>query len=127
MQFRGRDDLLFAGQITGVEGYVGNVATGLVAGVNMVRHLQDRSPWVLPQTSMLGALCHYVTHADAKDFQPMKANFGLMPELPQRVKNKRERYAAYAARALQNLRESALALDDPYLATVDIVPEIGAR
>ena len=98
-----RDDLLFAGQITGVEGYMGNIATGLLAGVNAARVINDEEPLSLPQTSMLGALCHYVTHADLKDFQPMKANFGILPPLETKV-NKRERGRAYAERALADLR-----------------------
>jgi methylenetetrahydrofolate--tRNA-(uracil-5-)-methyltransferase len=96
-----RDDLFFAGQITGVEGYMGNIATGLLAGVNAARVLNDEEPIVLPQTTMLGALCHYVTHADLKDFQPMKANFGILPPLEVKV-NKRERGKAYAERALRD-------------------------
>lgn len=115
MAFRQRADLFFGGQIVGVEGYVGNVATGLVAAVNLARHLSNRSAWVLPRDTMLGALCHYVTHAEPKHFQPMKANFGIMPELPERVKNKRDRYGSYASRALDVLTDSLRALEDPYL------------
>jgi len=102
LQFRGRGDLFFAGQITGVEGYMGNIATGLLAGVNAARLLQGEQPLTLPQTTMLGALCHYVTHADLKDFQPMKANFGILPPLEGKV-HKRERGRAYAERALADL------------------------
>ena len=76
-----RDDLFFAGQITGVEGYMGNIATGLLAGINAAQHYQNKSLQILPQETMLGALCHYVTHANLKDFQPMKANFGILPPL----------------------------------------------
>lgn len=115
MQFRSRDDLFFAGQITGVEGYMGNIATGLVAAVNLARRLSDQPAWVLPPTTMLGALCHYVTHAEPKDFQPMKANFGILPEMVPPVKNKRDRYAAYVARALTDLQSSIITLDDHYL------------
>lgn len=103
LQHRTRDDLLFAGQITGVEGYMGNIATGLLAGVNAARVLTGELPLTLPQTSMLGALCHYVTHADLKDFQPMKANFGIFPPLDTKI-NKRERGKAYAERALADLQ-----------------------
>lgn len=103
LQFHNRDDLFFAGQITGVEGYVGNIGTGLLAGINAANRLQGRPLWTLPETTMLGALCHYVTHADPKDFQPMKANFGLMPPLDPPVRNKRDRVAAYSARALADL------------------------
>ena len=99
-----RDDLLFAGQITGVEGYMGNIATGLLAGINATRLDQGEKPITLPQTTMLGALCHYVTHADLKDFQPMKANFGILPSLESDRKiGKRERGKAYAERALGDL------------------------
>jgi len=112
MAFQERPDLFFAGQITGVEGYAGNIATGLVAGVNMARYLHDQAPWILPETTMLGALCHYVTHAEPSDFQPMKANFGIIPELEKRIKNKRDRYAAYADRALSDMADSIKCLDD---------------
>jgi methylenetetrahydrofolate--tRNA-(uracil-5-)-methyltransferase len=99
-----RDDLFFAGQITGVEGYMGNIATGLLAGVNAARVLHNEEPITLPQTTMLGALCHYVTHADLKDFQPMKANFGILPPMEFVSKiGKRERGQAYAERALGDL------------------------
>lgn len=115
MQYRKRDDLYFAGQITGVEGYVGNIATGLLAAINITRHLNDDPVWILPQTTMLGALCYYVTHAEPKHFQPMKANFGILPELPARIRNKRERYAAYAARAREDMQQSINQLNDSYL------------
>lgn len=100
-----RDDLLFAGQITGVEGYMGNIATGLLAGLNAARLFHHEEPLRLPQTTMLGALCHYATHADLKDFQPMKANFGILPPLETSAKiGKRERGKAYAERALGDLQ-----------------------
>ncbi len=99
-----RDDLFFAGQITGVEGYMGNIATGALAGINAARLLQGKALLILPETSMLGALCHYVTHADLKDFQPMKANFGILPPLQESGRmGKRERGALHAGRALQDL------------------------
>jgi methylenetetrahydrofolate--tRNA-(uracil-5-)-methyltransferase len=100
-----RDDLFFAGQITGVEGYMGNIATGLLAGMNAARLYHDEQPVTLPHTTMLGALCHYVTHADLRDFQPMKANFGILPPLENTAKiGKRERGKAYAERALGDLQ-----------------------
>ena len=106
LQFHNRDDLFFAGQITGVEGYAGNIATGLLAGMNAARLIQGQLPLELPPTTMLGALCHYVTHASAADFQPMKANFGILPplETPKKL-GKRDRYAAYAKRALETLSD----------------------
>jgi methylenetetrahydrofolate--tRNA-(uracil-5-)-methyltransferase len=106
MQYRSRADLFFAGQITGVEGYVGNAASGLLAGINAARLLEGRHPVILPPITMIGALCHYVTHAEAKSFQPMKANFGLFP-LPQQRMNKADRYRWYRDRALTALRRFA--------------------
>ncbi len=115
MQMRTRPNLFFGGQITGVEGYVGNVATGLVAAINLARHLEGKPAYILPPTTMIGALCHYITHAEPKHFQPMKANFGIMPELDSPIKNKRDRYMAYAERANTAIRDSITTLDDIYL------------
>jgi methylenetetrahydrofolate--tRNA-(uracil-5-)-methyltransferase len=110
LQYRDRDDLFFAGQIMGVEGYMGNIATGLLAGINAARLVHGEAPWQLPATTMLGALCHYVTHADLKDFQPMKANFGILAPLePPTRGGKLERGKAYAERALSDL-DACLAL-----------------
>jgi len=105
LQNKNRDDLFFAGQITGVEGYMGNIATGLLAGINAARQLKGQSLLNLPETTMLGALCHYVTHADMADFQPMKANFGILPPLEYTGKKmgKRERGQAHAVRAMTDL------------------------
>ena len=108
-----RDDLFFAGQIIGVEGYVGNIATGLLAGLNAARLLQHKTLITLPQETMLGALCHYVTHASLKDFQPMKANFGIFPPLSLTTKiGKRERGQAYAERASISLEKFLEELHD---------------
>lgn len=115
LQFRERDDLWFAGQITGIEGYVGNVGTGLLAGINAAKMMQGEGQIILPETTMLGALCYYVANAEAKHFQPMKANFGLMPPLPTRIKGKRQRGAAHAERALKDL-EAVIATTQPHLA-----------
>lgn len=106
MQYRGRADLFFAGQITGVEGYTGNAATGMLAGINAARLLTGEHPVILPSQTMLGALAHYVTHAEAKTFQPMKANFGLLT-LPEQKMGKKERYRYYAERSLKLLRRFA--------------------
>ena len=112
LQHKNRDDLFFAGQITGVEGYMGNIATGLLAGWNAARLLDGKSPLALPPTTMLGALCHYVTHADMRDFQPMKANFGILPPLdagsqlnsePAKRLGKRDRARIHAERARTDL------------------------
>jgi methylenetetrahydrofolate--tRNA-(uracil-5-)-methyltransferase len=83
---------------------MGNIATGLLAGWNAARLLNGEAPLALPVTTMLGALCHYVTHADMKDFQPMKANFGILPALViSGKKDKRERAALHAERAAHDL------------------------
>jgi methylenetetrahydrofolate--tRNA-(uracil-5-)-methyltransferase len=114
LQFRTRKDLFFAGQITGVEGYMGNIATGLLAGQNAARLHHGEPLLELPPTTMLGSLCHYVTHAAEKDFQPMKANFGILPPLPESERlGRRGRAQANAGRALQDL--------DSYLAQMDAV------
>jgi methylenetetrahydrofolate--tRNA-(uracil-5-)-methyltransferase len=98
-----RPPIWFAGQISGTEGYVGSAMSGLVAGLNATRYLRGQPALVFPETTMIGALLHYISHADAKGFQPMKANFGLMAPLAKRVRRKRERYQAYARRALSDL------------------------
>lgn len=81
LQVQERDDLFCAGQLTGIEGYAGNIASGLLSGWNVARVLRGDEPLTLPAETMLGALCQYVTHADAADFQPMKSNMGLLPPL----------------------------------------------
>lgn len=113
LQMRNRSDLFFAGQITGVEGYVGNAGTGLLAGINAARFLQGQAPVIFPTGTMLGALCHYVTHADPGDFQPMKANFGLF-QPPQDKINKRVRGHWYAERALTRMRRFTREFGIPY-------------
>lgn len=106
LQFRSRDNLFFAGQITGVEGYMGNIATGLLAGWNAARYLHGQEPVILPSSSMLGALCHYITEASARDFQPMKANFGILsPYEGALPRSKRLRNTLYAERALTDLEK----------------------
>ncbi len=103
MQLRAKQDLFFAGQITGTEGYVGSVASGFVAGLNAARLANGLNLVSFPGTTMLGALCGYVSNTNPEGFQPMKANFGLLPSLEPPVRKKRERYAAYARRALLDL------------------------
>jgi methylenetetrahydrofolate--tRNA-(uracil-5-)-methyltransferase len=104
MAFRGCPGLFFAGQITGVEGYVGSVGSGWLAGVNAARFALGEELLELPRTTMLGALCHYVSCAEPESFQPMKANFGLLPPLESPVRGKRKRYQAYAERAISALK-----------------------
>jgi methylenetetrahydrofolate--tRNA-(uracil-5-)-methyltransferase len=100
LEMRRRPGLFLAGQITGVEGYLGNIATGLLAGTNAVRVLRGEQPHKLPRQTMLGALCHYISHAEAGSFQPMKANFGLLP-VPEgpRIHDRRARQRKYAERS----------------------------
>ena len=109
LQSRIRSNLLFSGQITGVEGYMGNIATGLLAGLNAARIYKGQEPIIFPKTTMLGALCHYITHADPENFQPMKANFGILPplEIDRRI-DKGERSRHFAERA-QTSMETFLA------------------
>jgi len=94
---------LFAGQLTGVEGYTESTATGLLAGINLSRMLHGEEPVVPPPTTMLGALYRYLREAEPAHFQPMNANFGLVDDLPTRVKDKRLKREAIAARALADM------------------------
>ncbi|MBM5796871.1 MAG: methylenetetrahydrofolate--tRNA-(uracil(54)-C(5))-methyltransferase (FADH(2)-oxidizing) TrmFO, partial [Cyanobacteria bacterium K_Offshore_0m_m2_072] len=109
LQFRARPTLLAAGQITGTEGYAAAVAGGWLAGTNAARLALGQEPISLPPTTMIGALTHFVAEAPCGaggkrgQFQPMPPNFGLLPELPVRIKAKRERYGAYRDRALADL------------------------
>ncbi|MGX8851901.1 methylenetetrahydrofolate--tRNA-(uracil(54)-C(5))-methyltransferase (FADH(2)-oxidizing) TrmFO [Amedibacillus sp. YH-ame10] len=100
-----RDDLFFAGQLCGVEGYVESAASGLLAGLNMANYLQGKECVVLPNTCVMGSQAHYITHASAKYFQPMNANFGIM-KLAVNVK-KKDRKEAYAKQALEVIDEYA--------------------
>ena len=104
-QFRKNDQLFFAGQMTGVEGYVESAASGLIAGINAARLVKGEEPVVPPQTTAIGSLAHYITHTDPKHFQPMNANFGLFEALPKRIRNKKERAEKYAERALDSIEE----------------------
>ena len=103
MQLRGRDELFFAGQMTGVEGYVESASSGLVAGLNAARLIKGLQPVAFPPETAHGALCHYITTADMKHFQPMNVNFGLMPTLTERIRDKKLKKQAIAERALQAL------------------------
>ena len=102
MEFRARPGLFFGGQITGTEGYIASSASGLVAGLNAARLIRGQPLLTFPPTTMIGALCHYVTTARG-EFQPMKPNFGLLPPLERAPRRKRERHRAYAERALRDM------------------------
>ena len=101
-----RDDptILFAGQITGVEGYTESSATGLLAGINLARIVSGDEPVIPPPTTMLGALYRYMREADPRHFQPMNANFGLVDDLPERIRDKKRRRELIAERALREMR-----------------------
>ncbi|PTX58605.1 methylenetetrahydrofolate--tRNA-(uracil-5-)-methyltransferase [Melghirimyces profundicolus] len=102
-QFHEREDLFFAGQMTGVEGYVESAAAGLIAGINAARIALGKEPVVFPAETAMGSLAHYITTANPDHFQPMNANFGLFPPLPKRVKPKKERNRKMAERALRTM------------------------
>ncbi|KDA46017.1 FADH(2)-oxidizing methylenetetrahydrofolate--tRNA-(uracil(54)-C(5))-methyltransferase TrmFO [Ligilactobacillus animalis] len=104
-QTKKRADLLFAGQMTGVEGYVESAASGLYAGINAALIAQGKEPVVFPEETMMGAMAHYITHASPKHFQPINANFGIVPRLEKRIREKRERNLALSQRALAVLEE----------------------
>lgn len=105
MEYKERKGLFFAGQLTGVEGYVESAASGLVAGINATRRVLGREPLVFPVETAHGALINYITTASPKDFQPVNVNFGLFPPLEQRIRNKKERKTRLAERALRKLAE----------------------
>ena len=105
LQFRTRPTLLAAGQITGTEGYAAAVAGGWLAGTNAARLARGLEPIDLPPTTMSGALTHFVSEAPTAKFQPMPPNFGLLPDLPERIRDKRARYGAYRDRALTDLEQ----------------------
>lgn len=103
LQYKDRDDLLFAGQMTGVEGYIESAASGLVAGVNAAYLAKGENPVIFPEQTAHGSMCKYITSAVAKHFQPMNANFGLMPPLEERIRDKKLKKQKIAERALEFL------------------------
>jgi methylenetetrahydrofolate--tRNA-(uracil-5-)-methyltransferase len=106
MESKQKPGLFFAGQITGIEGYAGNIASGLVAGRNIANFIDGKELEIFPIETMIGALCTYITHASPQDFQPMKANYGILPPLDDSIKrNKRQRAAEYSSRALEKLQD----------------------
>lgn len=109
LQMKAYPNAFFAGQITGVEGYVESAATGILAGRNAARLLSGRPLLTLPNTTMLGALVDYVAHYEGKDFQPMNSNWGIVPPLPERIRDKREKARIMAERGLDAL--AAVELD----------------
>ncbi len=101
LQMINHPSIFFAGQLCGVEGYMGNIAAGLLAGINAARMINGQDLLVLPEEMVSGALFHYIATAEAKHFQPMKANFGILPPISEKIRSKRERYMKYSERALE--------------------------
>lgn len=103
---RSNPDLYFAGQITGVEGYMESAASGIIAGIAAARKIKGLEPLVLPRNTMLGALAAYISDPyNSGKFQPMGANMGILPELDRRIRDKKEKYGVYAQRAVESLRQ----------------------
>ena len=100
---RGGDQIYFAGQITGVEGYIESAASGILAGKNLARQLAGLKPLILPRETMMGALAAYISDPTVENFQPMGCNMGILPDLPERIRDKKQKYQAYADRALAAL------------------------
>lgn len=102
---RKRPNIFFAGQITGVEGYIESAASGIIAGINMSRRLKNEDMLKLPKTTMTGALSAYISDESVVDFQPMGCNMGILPALENKIKNKQERYLILAQRGISTLKE----------------------
>ena len=103
--FRGKENLFFAGQITGVEGYMESAAAGIMAGLNMALRLKGKETVTFPDFTMIGALSRYISDSSVKDFQPMGANFGVLPELEEKIRDKKLRYETLASRSMDYMRE----------------------
>ena len=100
LSLKENSNIFFAGQISGVEGYMESAASGIVAGINAVNFLKGEKPLLLPNFTMIGALLDYICDETVTDFQPMGANFGILPSLDVHIRDKRERYAAFSSRSL---------------------------
>ncbi len=103
LQFKSRPHLLLAGQITGVEGYMESAATGIIAGINAWRLYNGQLPVVPPPFTMIGSLLKFISNSESNSFQPINANFGIIPPLKDRIKNKKARYQAYVGRSLEEM------------------------
>ena len=101
-------NIFFAGQITGVEGYMESAAAGIMAGINVARRLLCKETIILPAENMIGALSRYISDGYVSNFQPMGASFGLLPQLPERIRDKKERYGVLAQRSLDMLRNTII-------------------
>ncbi|MBP1548262.1 MAG: methylenetetrahydrofolate--tRNA-(uracil(54)-C(5))-methyltransferase (FADH(2)-oxidizing) TrmFO [Oscillospiraceae bacterium] len=109
---RNSPEIFFAGQITGVEGYMESAASGILAGINAVRRLDGKAPLILPRETMTGALSRYISDETVENFQPMGANMGILPDIGVRIKDKQERYQAVADRALAAFEEYMEGISD---------------
>lgn len=105
LSLKNNPNIFFAGQLSGVEGYMESAASGIIAGINAVKKLKGEQPMVLPNFTMIGALLNYITDETVTDFQPMGANFGIIPPLEEKIRDKRERYAALAERSLEYFKK----------------------
>jgi methylenetetrahydrofolate--tRNA-(uracil-5-)-methyltransferase len=115
LQTRQRDDLLFAGQISGVEGYTESAASGLLAGINAARLALGSDPEVAPRTTALGSLAHYISFSNPVNYQPSNISFGLLPDLDRPIRNKRERRQAIVQRALVDIETFAASMGEHHL------------
>lgn len=111
-QLKDEPRLFFAGQMTGVEGYMESAASGLLAGLNAARTVKGQPPVILPRDTMMGALAGYISDPSVTDFQPMGANFGILPPLERTIRDKRERYGALAERAMHSLEKACLYINE---------------
>ena len=103
---RSKKNIFFAGQITGVEGYMESAGSGILAGINAVRLAENKTPFVPEQDTILGALCEYISDESVTNFQPMGANFGVLPPIEPKIRDKKERYKALADRAIRSLKST---------------------
>ena len=101
LSLKKNEGIFFAGQLSGVEGYMESAASGIIAGMNAARHIMGKEPIILPDYTMIGALLNYITDDSVKSFQPMGANFGILPPLQNHIRDKRERYMALSQRSIE--------------------------
>ncbi len=101
LSLKANSNVFIAGQLSGVEGYMESAASGIIAGINAVRFLKGEEAYILPEFTMIGALLHFITDSSVTNFQPMGANFGVLPPLKNHIRDKKERYLAFSARSLE--------------------------
>ena len=106
LSLKANPNVFFAGQLSGVEGYMESAASGIMAGLNVFAYINGKNPFVLPTTTVIGAILNYITDPNTKKFQPMGANFGLLPPLDMRVRDKKERYGLLAKRGLEDFEKT---------------------